>query len=194
MANTKPPVPLPFGGEIAAQIKAALKKDADDVKAVFDDATARQPFSVEWRSVTSDKRDAETAEQDIRAPHVVELRALDALMGQGPAGWVRMKTDRGVFDNRKETLQLPSLVKLLTDGGYDVRLDSADVELKSGVVRSGGPVDVGSPDGTMTSQKLEVRNNGKELVFTGRVRTVLHSERPPAAKAGEPKPNEPKKE
>jgi lipopolysaccharide export system protein LptC len=122
--------------------------------------------------------DAEAAEQDIRAPHVVELHALDARMGEGKAGWVRMISAKGVFDNRKETLVLPVEVRLRTDAGYLVKLGSADVELRGGIIRSQGNVDVTSPDGVMTSDNLEVRGNGNELLFTGRVRTTLVSERP----------------
>jgi lipopolysaccharide export system protein LptC len=134
--------------------------------------------------------DADTAEQDTQIPNVVQLNTLDAQMGQGDSGWVRMRSAKGIYDNKKETLRLPELVRLLTDGGYDVKLDSADVELKGGVVRSGGPVDVQSPDGTMQSELLEVRDNGKELVFKGRVRTMLHAERPEKPKVAAPQPKD----
>lgn len=52
-----PPVPLPFGGEVAAQIRAAIKKEDEAIKALFEETTASQPFSKEWRSVTNDPRD-----------------------------------------------------------------------------------------------------------------------------------------
>lgn len=54
-----PPVPLPFGAEIAGQIRAGLKKDAEGVKAVFEEMTARQPFVAEWRSITTERRSPE---------------------------------------------------------------------------------------------------------------------------------------
>lgn len=52
----KPPVPLPFGGQIAGQIRAGLEKDAEAVKAVFHEMTAQQPFVAEWRSITTERR------------------------------------------------------------------------------------------------------------------------------------------
>lgn len=54
-----PPIPLPFGGEIAGQIRAGLKRDAEAVKAVFDEMTAQQPFVAEWRSITTERRPPE---------------------------------------------------------------------------------------------------------------------------------------
>lgn len=52
-----PPVPLPFGGEVAAQIRAAIKKEDEAIKALFEETTGSQPFTKEWRSVTNDPRD-----------------------------------------------------------------------------------------------------------------------------------------
>ena len=51
-----PPVPLPMAGEVAGQIRAALKREAEAVKAVFDEATASQPFVAEWRAISADRR------------------------------------------------------------------------------------------------------------------------------------------
>jgi nucleotide-binding universal stress UspA family protein len=52
-----PPIPLPFGGEVGSQIRAAISQEDERIKAVFDEATGQQPFVREWRSVTSEHRD-----------------------------------------------------------------------------------------------------------------------------------------
>lgn len=54
-----PPIPLPFGGDIAGQIRASIRQDMEKIKAVFDEFTAAQPFSAEWRSITTERRDPE---------------------------------------------------------------------------------------------------------------------------------------
>ena len=51
-----PPIPLPFGAEIAGQIRSAIAEEARQVKAIFDELTATQPFVAEWRSITTDRR------------------------------------------------------------------------------------------------------------------------------------------
>ncbi len=47
-----PPVPLPFGREVAGQLRASIEKETAELKATFEEMTARQPFLAEWRSVT----------------------------------------------------------------------------------------------------------------------------------------------
>lgn len=54
-----PPVPMPFGAELAGQIRASLKKEAEALQAVFSEMTANQPFTSEWRSVTTERRPPE---------------------------------------------------------------------------------------------------------------------------------------
>jgi|LNFM01.1.fsa_nt_gb nucleotide-binding universal stress UspA family protein len=66
-----PPVPLPFGAEIAGQIRSAINEEARKVKAVFDEMTASQPFVSEWRSITTDRRSPEKIV--IEQSHVVDL-------------------------------------------------------------------------------------------------------------------------
>ena len=52
-----PPVPLPFSGDLAGQIKGAIQHEADLVKGVFDEMTRHQPFVSEWRAITDDPRE-----------------------------------------------------------------------------------------------------------------------------------------
>src|SRR5919109_4166502 len=53
-----PPVRLPIGGEILGGIRAQIHEEADRIKAIFDEMTAHQPIVPEWRSVTSERREA----------------------------------------------------------------------------------------------------------------------------------------
>ncbi len=54
-----PPIPLPFGAEIAGQIRGAINEEARQLKAIFDEMTATQPIVSEWRSITTDRRPPE---------------------------------------------------------------------------------------------------------------------------------------
>jgi nucleotide-binding universal stress UspA family protein len=53
-----PPIPLPFGSDVAGQIRRAVAEDVDRTRKAFDAATANQPVVCEWRAVTSQRRDA----------------------------------------------------------------------------------------------------------------------------------------
>lgn len=66
-----PPVPLPFGMEIAGQVRGAINEEARKVKTVFDEMTANQPFVSEWRSITTDRRSPEHIV--LEQSHVVDL-------------------------------------------------------------------------------------------------------------------------
>lgn len=47
-----PPLPLPFGREVASQLQAGIEKETAELKAIFEEMTARQTFVAEWRSIT----------------------------------------------------------------------------------------------------------------------------------------------
>lgn len=55
-----PPIPLPFGADIAGQIRASIRQDMEKIKAIFEETTRSQPFSAEWRSITTERRDPES--------------------------------------------------------------------------------------------------------------------------------------
>lgn len=119
---------------------------------------------------------AKTAAQDIKKPNIVELNELDARMAMGTDGWAHLQSPFGIYDSQKDLLNLYKSVRVLTDGGYDVRLKSADIEFKTGHVVSNEPVQVLMKEGTIDAEKLEIVDNGKKLTFTGRVRTLFYGE------------------
>lgn len=128
---------------------------------------------------------ATSAAQHIKTPHIIELNNLDADVAMGPDGSAKLTAPVGVFDSQKETLSLQSSVRVITNTGYDIRLQSADAEFKTGHVVSNKPVEVDMNDGSITADSIEIIDNGKQIVFTGRVRTTLTA-RDPAAKPADP--------
>ncbi|HXF53945.1 MAG TPA: universal stress protein [Hyphomicrobiaceae bacterium] len=54
-----PPIPLPFGADVASAIRNTMKEDMERVRAAFEEAKAGQSLSMEWRSVTSQRRNPE---------------------------------------------------------------------------------------------------------------------------------------
>jgi nucleotide-binding universal stress UspA family protein len=53
-----PPVRLPIGGEILGGIRAQIREETDRIRAIFEGMTAHQPIVAEWRSATSERREA----------------------------------------------------------------------------------------------------------------------------------------
>jgi lipopolysaccharide export system protein LptC len=116
---------------------------------------------------------AKSALQDIKSPHLIELFELNANMSMGPEGSATLKSPEGFYDSQKETLDLRKSVQVRTDTGYDVRLRSARIEFKTGHMKSAEPVTVAMNDGTIEADSMEIVDNGRVIVFEGRVRSVL---------------------
>jgi lipopolysaccharide export system protein LptC len=72
-------------------------------------------------------------------------------------------------------MTLQDNVRVWTDNGQEVRLQSAAVNFKAGTVVSKEPVVVNLGNGTINATGLEVTENGKVLRFSGRVTTIFES-------------------
>jgi lipopolysaccharide export system protein LptC len=132
---------------------------------------------------------AVAAMQDVRKPNVVELKDMKArLVTDERGGAAHLEAAAGVFDTSKEQLELRQDIRVRTDGGQAAQLKSASIDFKAGTVLSREPVTVTFPNGMIEAQGLEVSDNGKVIVFTGRVRTVLESSSEPAVTASTPSP------
>ena len=119
---------------------------------------------------------ASAALQDVRKPHIVELKDLRArIVTDDQGGAARLEAAKGVLDTQKEQMELQQDVRVRTDGGQDVKLRSAFVDFKAGTVVSREPVTVSLGNGVIQATGLEVKDNGKVLHFKGRVSTVFDS-------------------
>jgi lipopolysaccharide export system protein LptC len=116
---------------------------------------------------------AKTASQDIRNPGVIDLTDLNARIMMEDKGVAVVEAAAGVYDTQKETMQLSRDIKVRSDGGYDVRLKSAQIDFKSGHVLSKEAVQVLLKGGTIDADAVEILDNGKRVVFTGNVKTLI---------------------
>ncbi len=117
---------------------------------------------------------ATSATQDVRKPNVIELNEMRGRLVIDDNGTAaRLEAATGIFDTTREHLDLRKDVRVTTDAGHEARLQSAAIDFKAGTVVSREPVTVTLNGGTIEAQGLEIKDNGKVLTFTGRVRTVL---------------------
>jgi lipopolysaccharide export system protein LptC len=116
---------------------------------------------------------ASRADQDIRQPHVVELTDLDARVEMEKNSFARLKAKGGVLDTQAETLHLSRAVEVVTDTGYRFQTEQADVAFKTGEVNSRTAVRVFSDSFDIQAAGVEVRDNGKYIIFPGPVRSVF---------------------
>lgn len=127
---------------------------------------------------------ASAALQDVRKPALIELQAMKGHMATDDKGGLAyLEAKAGLFDSSKEALTLNQDIRLWTDKGEDVRLQSAAVDFKAGSVKSSDAVTVTVPAGSITADSLDVVENGKTISFVGNVRAVFHAR---DGKAGQP--------
>jgi lipopolysaccharide export system protein LptC len=116
---------------------------------------------------------AERALQDVKHPTVAELQELVGDMGTAGGETTRLTADAGVYDSVAESMKLSGNVKI-DNARFEVRLRSVDINFKTGVYRSEEPVEVHMGGGTtIVADRATAQNNGQQLIFEGRVRTVV---------------------
>jgi lipopolysaccharide export system protein LptC len=124
---------------------------------------------------------AQEATQDMKTPSIVELNKLTARMEQEKNSFARLTSDWGRFDQTANRLDLKGNVQVRTDSGYQADLMSANVDIKSGNVLTREAVTVKSNAGEINADSMDMRDNGKHVIFEGRVRSVVTpSDSPPA--------------
>lgn len=116
---------------------------------------------------------AQWAAQDVKKPNIIELRELRAKIALQDRSMATVTSAEGVYDSGIEKLDLKTDVRVRTETGYDVRMNSARIDFKGGNVTSDEPVSVRFSGGTIDAQRLDMTDNGQHIVFEGRVRTNL---------------------
>ena len=116
---------------------------------------------------------AKSASQDIKTPSLVELSDLEADVGMADKSRAHVTARNGHYDSAKELLNLNTDVELKADNGYDVKLETADIDFHAGSLLSERPVSVTMSNGSITANRMMITDNGKRLTFEGNVRSIL---------------------
>lgn len=124
---------------------------------------------------------ATTATQDLKTPNVVDLNQLTARMQTGNDGWANLSGARGVYDSKAERLEVGGGLTVKTETGVDARLRDAMIEFKTGTIVTENPVEVRMSQGQVDSERMQVLDNGRVLVFEGRVRSTFVNATPVGA-------------
>lgn len=150
--------------ELAAAVglgSGKLVMDAPVMKG-FDDAN--RPYDVTAR----------TATQQVGTPEVVTLDKIDARVPVGTEGFADVAAIGGIYDTHKETLELNDRIQVRGLSGLDMDLTQASIDMKSGTMESRQPVEVRQGTSSINADTMKVKENGKRVVFDGRVRMVIN--------------------
>jgi len=129
---------------------------------------------------------ARVAIQDLTKLEVLELDQISAKVELRDGQRVTITSINGVYDTKAEVLRLNDHITINSTSGYEGRLSEATVHISSGNIVSESAVEVKLPNGLLTANRLEVRENGGVIKFAGGVEMNLKPEqfRPAAQDQG----------
>jgi lipopolysaccharide export system protein LptC len=119
---------------------------------------------------------ANSAEQDITKPDLMELHQIAARIEMEDKSMVNLTSNAGTYDMKTEILTLVDRVHIVSSNGYEARLSEASVDVRKGNVQSGKPVWVKLTNGVINGKKLEVRDSGDVIRFYGGVTMIVQPE------------------
>ncbi|MCC5979254.1 MAG: hypothetical protein JJU21_14430 [Salinarimonas sp.] len=121
---------------------------------------------------------AEDASQDVREPHLIDLRELRANITVDDEGQTaRIEAATGRFDTQTEYLVLERDVRVVSSTGYVLDMSIADIDFAAGTVESGAPVSLSFTDGTIKARSMRITEGGAVISFEGGVESVLAAPR-----------------
>ena len=116
---------------------------------------------------------ADYADQEIDNMQTLRLHAVKAHLTQPEDSWSKLTAPKGTFDSKKELLELYGGIGISTSSGMTAKLERADIDLKTQIIRSKVPVEVAAKEGTLTAQTLEIKPAKKRILFSGAVRVHI---------------------
>ncbi len=116
---------------------------------------------------------ADSATQSILSPGLINLNGLFAKITLEDGTWADVRSQEGMYNNDSSELTIQTPIKVDSSEGYQVTLQNAEVDLKSGKLTSQSPVEVRSETGLMQANQLIIDNNGKRIRFTNGIRMTI---------------------
>src|ERR1019366_9441310 len=111
--------------------------------------------------------------QDIEEPNIIELLGIDSKIGAAGASTTWVSATRGLYDSSHDKMTLEGDIRIKNSSGYDIRLNTARIDFKTGGLASEGPVNVILDGGTIAAKQLDVSDNGHKVSFGGEVTSMI---------------------
>ncbi|MFZ1774476.1 MAG: LPS export ABC transporter periplasmic protein LptC [Rhizobiaceae bacterium] len=127
---------------------------------------------------------AARAVQDIKTMGVIALEDINAKLPVTAGNMAAVTADAGIYDRDNNTLAFTTPLQVTTTDGMKAVLKTAFMDLTSGSLKTGDPVDITLNGSRITADSFSASDHGKVLVFEKRVRMTIQ---PDAMKAGQDK-------
>lgn len=116
---------------------------------------------------------AKRALQDTKKPSIVELEQLSATMPFSDDSEALMTATGGVMDNDTNIMQFADGIKIVTNDGMTATLQSATIQINDGTMQTSDPVEIEREGFFVRADRLDVMDNGENLLFQDRVKVVI---------------------
>ncbi|MHB8884027.1 MAG: LPS export ABC transporter periplasmic protein LptC [Methylovirgula sp.] len=113
--------------------------------------------------------------QDILKPDIVKLFGVHAKIVMDDSSTSRITADSGVYNSAKDMIWLKGNVHIINDSGYNMRMPSATVNIKSSALVTKEPVVVLLNGGRIDAASMDIEDNGHKISFAGDVKSVVDS-------------------
>jgi lipopolysaccharide export system protein LptC len=120
---------------------------------------------------------ASSADQDITKPDLMDLHQIQAKIELEDKSMVNLTANSGSYDMKTEMLTLADKIHVVSSNGHEARLSEAAVDVHKGTIISEKPVWVKLTGSVIDGQKLEVRDSGNVIRFSGGVRMVVQPDK-----------------
>lgn len=128
---------------------------------------------------------AARAIQDLKNTSVIRLEDIDANVPISAESTATIVAAGGVFDNSANTLVIDTPVTVTTTDGMTANLLSASVDIASGQMSSGDPVEILRDGSRIEAETMQVTENGKVIVFERQVRMEIDPRKARSAPQGD---------
>jgi lipopolysaccharide export system protein LptC len=124
---------------------------------------------------------ATRALQHVDNTGIIDLEGIDARLPVSGDNFATIGAERGVYHREQDTLDITSAITVKTTDGMTVLLKSAFLEIGKGNMTTKDPIDIKTSNFKIVSEAMSVHENGKVLIFEGRVKV---NTTPDPSKAG----------
>lgn len=111
--------------------------------------------------------------QDINKPNIMELHGLDVTMGMSDNTTSHITADTGIYDGSEDTMNLAGHARIKNSSGYDLLMQRAVMNFKTGVLSSNERLSVLVSGGTVAADRLEITDGGHKVSFTGHIDSLF---------------------
>ncbi len=162
-----------------------ISRDSRDFRIRVSDISLEQPDSLtmlnaRFEGVDDENRPftltADEATQTTNDENLIrlELPKVDVTLEDGT--WLALTAREGHYRRDTQMLDLNGEVTLFHDRGFELRTQTARIDLEAGAARGADAVEGQGPFGNIVAEGFEVLDRGARVLFTGKSRVVLYPE------------------